>query len=419
MAHPAQSLPNLKRETAPWLFAESTQAVFEALAARGFKARAVGGSVRNALIGKAVSDIDIATDGLPEAVMAACEAKSLKVAPTGLKHGTVTVVSGAVPFEVTTLRRDVETDGRHAVVAFTDDWHADAARRDFTINALYADQDGTIFDPLGEGARDLAQRRVRFIGDADARIREDYLRILRFFRFSAEYASGDFDRDGLAAIARNVDGLDRLSVERIWSEAKKIMLAPRAVDAVDAMIGTGILVRIFGAVPQPRVFARRLALDDAMQRASARDPMSRLGALLVLTDGDSLRLAERLKLSWDEHDGLRALIATPPIAKDLALRDARKALHRLRSDYRMRLLHDWALSGDHVDDPAWRALYGVPETHPVPPFPLSGKDLLAAGLKPGPDVGAMLRALEDWWIDADYPDRAAVLAEFKRRTATP
>ena len=215
-----------------------TQAVLAALRRAGHEGRIVGGAVRNALMGKPVADIDIATPATPEQVMRAATAAGLHVIPTGLQHGTVTVVANHVPHEVTTLRRDVATDGRHATVAFTQDWAADAARRDFTINALYCDADGTVHDPLG-GYPDLVARRVRFIGSADQRIAEDYLRILRFFRFHAEYASGPLDAGGLAACVRGRDGLARLSAERIRAEMLKLILAPGALAALEAWRRTG------------------------------------------------------------------------------------------------------------------------------------------------------------------------------------
>ena len=229
---PIRQLPSLAG--ADWLARHQTQAVFDALAAKGFAARAVGGAVRNALLGRPVVDIDIATPARPEQVIEAARAAGLAAVPTGLEHGTVTVIAAHVPHEVTTLREDVETHGRHATVAFTDDWAADARRRDFTINALYCSADGEVFDPLGAYG-DLGARRVRFIGEARERIREDYLRILRFFRLTAEYGAGPADAEGLGACVAERDGLARLSAERVRQEMLRLLAAPRAPELVRAM----------------------------------------------------------------------------------------------------------------------------------------------------------------------------------------
>jgi len=221
-------LPSLK--DAAWLEREETQAVFDALQAHGIETRAVGGAVRNTLLGLTVTEVDLATTAVPEEVMALAAKAGLKAVPTGIDHGTVTLVASGVPFEVTTLRRDVETFGRHARIAYTKDWEEDARRRDFTLNALYADRDGRVFDPLG-GYADLRAGQVRFIGDAEERIKEDYLRILRFFRFHAYYGKGPLDPAGLAAAVRLRGGLDQLSAERVAAELRRILIAPQAAGA--------------------------------------------------------------------------------------------------------------------------------------------------------------------------------------------
>ena len=221
--------------SAPWLSATGTQAVFEALEQGGFNARAVGGIVRNTLLGLPATDIDIATDAPPQATMKLARASGLKTIPTGLAHGTITIIAHNTKYEVTTLRRDISTDGRHAEVAFTNDWAADAARRDFTINALYCDRHGTVFDPLG-GSADLSPPKIRFIGNPTSRITEDYLRILRFFRFSATFcADGTLDKTGLAAASALSAGLSRISGERIQSELFKLLAAPFAYGAVNPL----------------------------------------------------------------------------------------------------------------------------------------------------------------------------------------
>ena len=231
---------------APWLTAAATRKVMAALEAEGGPdvARFVGGCVRNSLMGRAVDDVDIATRLEPQAVMAALKAAGLKAVPTGLDHGTVTAVAEAQPFEITTLRRDVTTDGRRATVAFTTDWAEDAGRRDFHINALYADGEGRVFDPTGHGLADIAARRVAFVGDAGRRIREDRLRILRFFRFHAWYGAGDPDAAGLAACVEEAGGLGELSAERVSKELLKLLAAPNPVPTVEVMAHTGVLARL-------------------------------------------------------------------------------------------------------------------------------------------------------------------------------
>ncbi len=257
-----------------WLTAPSAQAVLRMLEGGGHRALAVGGCVRNALLGVPVNDVDVATDARPGRVAELAEAAGLRAVPTGIAHGTVTVVAGGAPYEVTTFRRDVATDGRHAVVAFSDEVAEDAARRDFTMNALYVEPDGTVVDPLG-GLPDLLARRVRFVGDADARVREDYLRVLRFFRFHAWYAdpAGGLDADALDACARGADGLGRLSAERIGGEMARLLAAPDPAPAVAAMAASGVLARIMpGAGPEalaPLIDAEGALPPDWRRRAAA------------------------------------------------------------------------------------------------------------------------------------------------------
>ena len=303
--------PSLK--DAAWLQQAETKRVFAALAGPGIETRAVGGAVRNTLLGLPVAEVDLATTALPETVIALARGADLKAVPTGIEHGTVTVVANGVPFEVTTLRRDVETFGRHATVAFTEDWQEDARRRDFTLNALYAGSDGELFDPLG-GYADLAAGRVRFIGDAEARIKEDYLRILRFFRFNAYYGKGPLDAAGLAACVQLRAGLDQLSAERVAGELRKLLVAPQAVRAVEALFDYGLLTQLLGGVPRLLRFARLVAAEEAL--GLPPDAALRLAALAVFVKEDAERLAARLRLSnnelavlllgADDHAGRRA-----------------------------------------------------------------------------------------------------------------
>ena len=292
----ASAPPSLK--DADWLKRPQTVRVFSALSKDGVTTRAVGGAVRNTLLGLPVTEIDLATTALPERVMALAKAAGLKAVPTGIEHGTVTVIVDGMPFEVTTLRRDVETYGRHATVAFTEDWEEDAKRRDFTLNALYADRDGTVFDPLG-GYGDLVAGRVRFIGEAEDRIKEDYLRILRFFRFNAYYGKGPLDPEGLAACVKLRAGLDQLSAERVAGELRRILVAPQAVRAIEALFDYGLLTDLLASAPRMIRFTRLVAAEEAL--GLAPDPALRLAALAVFVAEDAERLAERLRLSNAEQ----------------------------------------------------------------------------------------------------------------------
>jgi poly(A) polymerase len=386
---------------AEWLHRPETQAVFAALAARGHVGRAVGGAVRNALVGRSVADVDIATDARPEDVTRAAEAAGLKAIPTGLAHGTVTVVAGGHPYEVTTLRRDVETHGRHATVAFTDDWTEDARRRDFTLNALYCGADGTLFDPLG-GYSDLAARRVRFIGDADERIREDYLRILRFFRLTAEFAEGPADAEGLAACVRERAGLAVLSAERVRVELLRLLAAPRGPEIAALMQDYGLLPGVLGAAPRPTLLARLAAIEAAL--GLAPDPVLRLAALAVEVAEDAERLRDRLRLSNGEAAKLmRAAGRGADIGPPSSEARARAWLYRHgAAAYRERVLLDWTRAGDAPKGEAWHHRFGMPQRWQPPRFRLSGADVLALGVPAGRRVGEILRELEDWWIAGDF-----------------
>lgn len=395
------TLPSLAG--AEWLSRRTTQAVFAALRAAGHEARAVGGCVRNGLMGLPVADIDIATTALPDETITAAKASGMAAIPTGKEHGTITVVTEGAPYEVTTLRRDVSTDGRRAVVAYTRDWTEDAGRRDFTMNALYCGADGTVFDPLG-GLPDLEARQVLFIGSPEARIREDYLRILRFFRFHAQYGVGGLDQAGARACVRLRGGLGQLSAERVGAEMLKLLGAPFAVTAVGEMFDLGLLVDVLAAAPRPYRFARLVALE------TVPDAALRLAALAVHVEEDAGRLAERLRLSGAQRAVLE--LTALPLSGNATVREARLALHRLGpDDYRRRVLLDWAGSQAALDDGHWRGLLALPERAPVPPFPIAGRDLVRLGLPPGPKVGEVMRALETEWIASDFvASREALLA---------
>jgi poly(A) polymerase len=378
-----------------------TQAVFAALAAAGFTARAVGGAVRNALLGLPVVDIDLATEATPEAVMAAARAGGLIAVPTGIAHGTVTVLANHVAFEVTTLRTDAATDGRHASVVFGHDWAADARRRDFTINALYCSAAGEVLDPLG-GYGDLAQRRVRFIGEAQRRIGEDYLRILRFFRMTAQYGAGPPDAEGLLACVVARDGLRRLSAERVRQELLRLLLAPRGPELVAWMFAYGLLGAVLGLAPTPL----RLARLDALERGLGRAPAAilRLAALGVEIAEDADRLSERLRLSNEEHALLRQAACRQPDIGPSAPEAAAKAHLYAHGEaaYSARVLLAWVKAGDGPASSPWRRRLALPERWQAPRFPLGGTDVLALGVPEGPRVGSILRALEGWWIGEGF-----------------
>ena len=341
------------------------------------EARVVGGAVRDMLAGRTVADVDFASPLKPREVMARAKALGLKTVPTGIEHGTVTVIAAGHGFEVTTLRRDVETDGRRAVVKFTDDWREDAARRDFTINAMSCARGGEVFDYFS-GREDLAAGVVRFVGEPGARIAEDYLRVLRFFRFFARYGRGAPEAAALAAIEAGREGLRQLSVERVWSEVKKILAAPAPLAAVELMRATGVL-----GVVLPGADAARLAALVA--KNAPVDPVLRLAAL---TDED---LAARMRLSGAEAAmlaGLRKPFVLKPEDDDAALRRALADAPR-----EMLIGQSWLWGGDGA---GLRARLAAMER---PVFALQGRDLAALGVEPGPRMGEILATVRRWWME--------------------
>lgn len=402
--------PSLK--DADWLKARETHAVFEALSRDGVETRAVGGAVRNSLLGLPVTEIDLATTAVPEQVMALAAKAGLKSVPTGIDHGTVTVIAGGTPFEVTTLRCDVETFGRHANVAFTTSFEEDARRRDFTLNALYADREGTVFDPLG-GLDDLLAGRVRFIGDAEERIKEDYLRILRFFRVHAYYGKGRMDEEGLRASVKLRDGLDRLSAERVGAELKRLLIAPGAVAAAEALYDYGLLTGLLGGVPLLQRFERLAAIEAALGLAPSA--ALRLAAIAVFVAEDVARVAMRLRLSNVEQAVLELAARLRPDTQSMDEASAKETLYRLGPEaYRAYVLLAWAASAATASDANWQRVYALPERWQPPDFPLRGADLMALGLQ-GPDIGETLRGLERDWIAADFaPGRDELLAKVCR-----
>jgi poly(A) polymerase len=393
----------------PWMTSPAVRRVLAALEdVKPESARFVGGCVRNALLGEPVADVDIATSLTPDLVEKAMLAAGIAVHPTGIEHGTLTVVASHQPFEVTTLRRDVETDGRRATVAFTEDWAEDAQRRDFRMNALYAAPDGEVFDPTGGGLDDVAQRRIVFVGDPAIRIREDYLRILRFFRFFAWYGQGAPDAAGLAACASLRAGLDGISAERIWMETKKLFAAHDPLRAMTAMEKSGVFAQLFPQAKGLDLLRKLVALEASASLAP--DPMARFLALFwkhskaVQVASNQLKMSneERQRLNWAAQD-------ETPIHADMTPQEMRRALYKIGAGvFRDRVLLQWAQDGSNT----WAKLYADAGSWQRPTMPASGEDLLARGVPEGPAVGEALRKLETAWIDSDFTlERDALLSK--------
>ncbi|MFD2236296.1 CCA tRNA nucleotidyltransferase [Aureimonas populi] len=402
------------RIEAEWLGDPLLQRVLSILGRDGEEARIVGGAVRNHLMGHPITDVDIATTALPETVIERGREAGFKPVPTGVEHGTVTLVAEGRPFEVTTLRQDRETDGRHATVLFGRDWKADAERRDFTVNALYCDGEGHVLDLVG-GLADIATRTVRFIGDPAARIEEDYLRILRFYRFFAWYGSGRPDAEGIRATTRLKGGLSRLSAERVWAELKKLLAAPDPSRALLWMRQTGILTAILPESERWGIDAIHGLVASEAARGWVPDALLRLMAIVPPDEARMVELARRLRLSNAERDRLTAFAMTPPLnadTDDAALRAAlyfgeprgvrdRLALALAGSDAKGALEETAALARQLEAAASFRK----------PRLPVSGADLTAAGLEPGPDFGRSLKRLEADWVSSGFTlDRAALLS---------
>jgi poly(A) polymerase len=373
--------------------------VLAALNGGGEETRVVGGAVRNLLLGLAVTETDLATTALPKTVIGRVTGAGFKAVPTGIEHGTITVVADGKPFEVTTLREDVETDGRHALVRFGRDWKKDAERRDFTINAMSIGADGTVHDYCG-GLADIEKHYVRFIGDADQRIAEDYLRVLRFFRFFAAYGEGDPDREGYLACAR---------AERIRAEILKTLVAKRAPEAMTALADTGIYDRVFANAPELPALSRLALIEQSNEIAP--DAVRRLAAVAVRLDEDANHLRERLRLSNEEYKRLVSMSdrwwqLTPARGEAYA----KETLYRIGADeYSDRAMISFAHSDASLADEKWGALLYLPARWTLPRFPLSADDFIKRGVEKGPKLGKALAAAEAAWIAANFPEDAAAL----------
>jgi poly(A) polymerase len=389
-----------------WLARGDVAPLLRVLDGNGEEARVVGGAVRNALLGLPVHEIDVATTAVPDEVVRRVESAGWKTVPTGIEHGTVTVLIAGRAFEVTTLRRDVETYGRKAKVVFGRDWLADATRRDFTINALSLSADGQLHDYVS-GLADLAARRVRFIGDPGQRIAEDYLRILRFFRFHAWYGVGAPDSEGLHACIRGRAGIDSLSRERIRTELLKLLLAPHATPTLALMTEIGLLGTVLGGVALLASFENMAKVEAAVEVEP--DPVRRLGALGVWIAEDGERLAQRLRLSNADAERLTALGSWWRVSPELGA-SARALLYRLGPErFTNQVLLAWSRSTAGTADRSWRALAELPRTWIVPEFPLKAADFMARGVAAGPALGRVMRTAEQAWIAADFPAHAATI----------
>jgi len=390
----------------PWMISPETRAVMDALG----EARFVGGVVRNSLMGREVSDIDIATPLTPDEVTKRLEATKLKAVPTGVEHGTITAISNGRPYEVTTLRRDVSTDGRRAVVTFTTDWAEDAQRRDFTMNALYADATGEVFDTVG-GVADLKAGRVRFVGDPVTRIREDFLRILRLFRFHAWYGKGEIDKPALQACAAEKAGLRQLSGERIAKEMLKLLAAEDPVPVLRSMAATGILSEVLPGELNIVRLERLVAIDGT--NFFQPDAILRLAALLPDRAAAAHEIADRWKLSNADRDRLADIAGnTDKIVSYLSIKEVRKLLYKLgTARFKDRVSLKWAEDPKETNFVQWRALLAMADAWQRPKFPLDGGNVMAAGVPQGPLIGKILAEVEEWWIDSDFIDDEFSLAE--------
>ncbi len=365
--------------------------------------RFVGGCVRNALLGEPIRDIDLATQLEPQDSMAALKAAKIRYIETGIEHGTVTAILDGQPYEITSLRRDVATDGRRATVAYTPDWAEDAQRRDFTVNALYADLDGRIYDPTGQGVEDIKTRRFRFIGEAKDRIAEDYLRILRYFRFMAWYApDAKFDAAALAACRDGKGGLKSLSAERVWSEIKTLLCAPRPHRVVNIMLQQDILETLLPEASNAEGLSLIMQLES--REAITPDPYLRLMAMAARQPLPIALLAKRLKMSKKESARLRQWADDgTPLDPDTGEREKRQAIYKAGNQVvidRARLRA--AGEPDPVLSARWMRLAELAADWTPPQFPISGKDLKAAGVTPGEDMGRKLKALEALWVRSGF-----------------
>jgi poly(A) polymerase len=426
-AVPAQPLGQIQPQ--PWMTRPETRAVLAALTADGAEVRFIGGCVRDAVLKRKIRDIDLALARPPAEVMTLLERAGIRVVPTGIDHGTVTAIVAGVPYEITTLRVDVETDGRRARVAYTDDWIADAARRDFTINALSCTADGAVYDYFN-GLNDLGRGRIRFVGDARERIREDVLRLLRFFRFYAHYGKPPPDADALSACRAMADRLPLLSGERVRVEILRTLMSEHPADVFDLMRDNHVLAHV---LPEAGDLGRLRQLTwlegpGLPSGTVAPDAIRRLAALVATDTEGSRRIADRLRLSNRQRDRLVTLVA-PPVRIDPDTDGDRlqRALYRYgAATVRDVVLLAWSSERGAVGvmpsarSRGWLELLARIEAWQPVHFPLKGRDALALGVAHGPAIGRLLREVEAWWEEDGYrADRAGCLARLAQLLADP
>lgn len=390
-----------------WLQDPRLARLFVVLERASGEVRVAGGAVRNGLWNLPVADIDVATTLLPDVVMAVTRKAGFGVYPTGIEHGTVTVVVDGLGVEVTTLRDDVETDGRRAVVAFTTDWSIDARRRDFTFNALYCDLSGKVFDETGEGLVDSKARRVRFVGSAENRIQEDYLRILRYFRFEAQHGIGEFDEEALAACTHLKSGLKKLSAERVQAELLKTLEAPRAEAVTGKMIAAGILQELLVVDGIPGGLEKLFAIEKHIKTT----PDALRGLAVLTSDISDLRLSN---VQQERFKQLQKSSELTPDSPELA---KQKLLYKSGLDgFRDAIVMNWVGHKASAGDDNWKELYNFADEWPVPLFPVTGKDLIAEGFEPGQKMGKLLKTLEQNWMDSGFSaSKADLLINLKSR----
>lgn len=392
--------------TAPWLSLSALQNLFSLFEIEGATLRLVGGSVRDGLLGLPVNDIDLAVDRDPHWVLSFLKAHHIQAIPTGIDHGTITAVIDKRPYQITTLRVDVKTFGRKAHVAFTDDWADDARRRDFTINAIYADKNGQLFDPVN-GLEDLKNHTVHFIGDAPQRIQEDYLRILRFFRFSARFGHEPYNEEGLKACAQYASHLPHLARERVTEEFLKILELPSPLYTLQAMQETGVLSYILQPHSEKEIEAL-IALEKEVSRSP--NPLLRLATF----HPDMKEIKAHLRLSNAQQTNLAFLLkphkaVTPASFKEYAYFEGKENTFTLAYLQTTRDVASSRLSLKEGTE-ALKTLHHLFDPWDPPSFPLTGHDILKQGVQEGQAVGVLLKTVEDWWIAKDLePDKVACL----------
>jgi len=406
--------PAIAIDPPAWMTAPETKAVLDALTAEGATVRFVGGCVRDALLERDVKDVDIATSDAPERTISLLEAAGVKAIPTGIDHGTITAVTDSRHFEITTLRRDVETDGRWAVVEYTDDWEADAARRDFTINALYADPDGTVYDPA-EGLSDLKAGRLRFVGEPAQRIEEDALRILRFFRFFAYYGRSQPDTASLTACEAMADQVESLSAERVAHEILRLLAAPDPLGALSMMGAAGVLQRVLPEATRLEPLQMLREIESSADLAP--DALLRMAAMVSddekAAKAAAMSIADRLRLSNVDRRRLDRLLAPPVmVTPEMSTQDMHVALYGLgRTAFADLVWLTWSRLGVAV---SFMAHIEMAATWDIPRFPLGGDDVKDLGVSQGPEIGDLLQEVEAWWIAGDFSaDRRACLRKLR------